>query len=66
MKDFKAENDLFKLRRVLDMFDAMVKIEFETESVQEFKNTLQASVKDIIKPEMVKLGNNLKFNQNTK
>lgn len=42
------------------MFEAMLKIEFETEPGQEFKNTLNVAVSEVIKPEMIKLGNNLK------
>lgn len=44
----ESENDLCKLRRCLDMFEAMVNIEFQTEDGQKFKITL----KEIIKPEI--------------
>lgn len=56
----EIQNDLTKLRRCLDMFEAMVKIEFQTEDGQKFKITLNESLVDVIKPEMVNVGNKLK------
>lgn len=61
----EEQNDLHKLRRCLDMFEAMVKIEFQTECGQKFKITLNESLVDIIKPEMKRVGQELN-NQNTK
>jgi len=61
--NFEIENDLFKLRRCLDMFEAMVKIEFQTECGQNFKITLNQSLLEVIKPEMIKVGNELKEKQ---
>lgn len=58
------QNDLTRLRRCLDMFEAMVKIEFETEDGQKFKITLNESLIDVIKPEMVNVGNKLKSQLN--
>lgn len=47
----ESENDLYKLRRCLDMFEKMVNIEFQTEDGQKFKITLNESLTEIIKPE---------------
>lgn len=58
------QNDLTRLRRCLDMFEAMVKIDFETEDGQKFKITLNESLIDVIKPEMVNVGNKLKSQLN--
>lgn len=58
------QNDLTRLRRCLDMFEAMVKIDFETEDGQKFKITLNESLIDVIKPEMVNVGNKLKSKLN--
>lgn len=54
------KNDLTKLRSCLDMFEAMVKIEFETPDGKKFKLTLNESLVEIIKPEMIEIGNKLK------
>lgn len=54
------QNDLTRLRRCLDMFEAMVKIDFETPDGKKFKITLNESLTKIIKPEMVNVGNKLK------
>lgn len=62
--DLETQNDLTKLRRCLDMFEAMVKIEFQTEDGQRFKITLNESLTEVIKPEMIKVGNKLKAKQN--
>lgn len=56
MNKLEIENDLHKLRRCLDMFEAMVKIDFQTEDGQRFKITLNESLIDIIKPEMKRVG----------
>lgn len=56
MNKLEIENDLHKLRRCLDMFEAMVKVEFQTEDGQRFKITLNESLVDIIKPEMKRVG----------
>lgn len=56
----EIQNDLHKMRRCLDMFEAMVKIEFQTEDGQKFKITLNESLVEVIKPEMIKVGNQLK------
>jgi len=61
--NIETQNDLTKLRRCLDMFEAMVKIEFQTEDGQRFKITLNESLTDIIKPEMIRVGNELKAKQ---
>lgn len=64
--ELHKQNDLHKLRRILDMFEAMQKIKFETEICTTFKNTLNESFSSVIKPEMIEIGNQLKFNLNTK
>lgn len=56
----EIQNDLTKLRRCLDLFEAMVKIEFQTEDGQGFKITLNESLTEVIKPEMIRVGNELK------
>jgi len=56
----EIQNDLHKLRRCLDMFEAMTKIEFQTEDGQKFKITLNESLVEVIKPEMANVGNKLK------
>lgn len=60
MDNLPRQNDLTRLRRCLDMFEAMVKIDFETPDGQKFKITLNESLTEIIKPEMVNVGNKLK------
>lgn len=57
------QNDLVKLRRCLDMFEAMIKIDFETPDGQKFKLTLNESLVQVIKPEMINVGNKLKGNE---
>jgi len=64
MDSLKEQNDLTRLRRCLDMFEAMVKIDFETEDGQKFKLTLNESLVEVIKPEMVNVGNKLKSQLN--
>jgi len=58
------QNDLTRLRRCLDMFEAMVKLDFETEDGKKFKLTLNESLIEVIKPEMVNVGNKLKSQLN--
>lgn len=64
MEKLQIENDLHKLRRCLDMFEAMVKIEFETPDGQRFKITLNESLTEIIKPEMKRVGTHLSETKN--
>ena len=59
MDKLEIENDLHKLRRCLDMFEAMVKIDFQTPDGKNFKITLNESLTDIIKPEMKRVGHQL-------
>ena len=58
------QNDLTRLRRCLSMFEAMVKIDFETEDGQKFKITLNESLVEVIKSEIVNVGNKLKSQLN--
>lgn len=44
------------------MFEAMNKIEFQTPDGQKFKIKLNESLVEVIKPEMVNVGNKLKEN----
>lgn len=62
MDKLEIQNDLHKLRRCLDMFESMIRIEFQTPDGQKFKITLNESLVEVIKPEMVNVGNKLKQN----
>lgn len=62
MDKLEIQNDLHKLRRCLDMFEAMTRIEFQTPDGKKFKITLNESLVEVIKPEMVNVGNKLKQN----
>ncbi len=50
MTEFSNHNDQQKLKRMIEMFDAMGRIEIETEIGIEFGNTIKQSLEEIIKP----------------
>ena len=49
----EIQNDLHKLKRIHEMFNAMYKTKFETEQGSDFIETLKSSIKEVILPKMV-------------
>lgn len=63
MTDFKKQNDQTRLKRMIEMFDIMDRMKFETESGQRFHNTMKVALDEVIKPtarDCYKQLNNLK------
>lgn len=46
----EIQNDIRKIERVMEILNHIANIEFQTETGKEFKNTIQASVQEVIRP----------------
>lgn len=50
MTSLPSKNDQTRLKRMIDMFDVMDRMEFETEAGQKFHNTMKVALDEVIKP----------------
>lgn len=50
MTEFSIPNDINKLSRMMEMFDQIQRLEFETEIGIEFSNSIKSALTETIKP----------------
>jgi len=62
--ELPIKNDINRITKAIEMFEHIGKISFETETGQEFGNSLKETLETILKPygreTVIKLRNNLK------